>query len=128
MDRGVAIFIARVFSTKRRQDLEIRLGARLILAKFGLVSGPIFSVLNFIMTSILGFLKEEASFRIDLALDSWREGTKLKDFETEAKAEYDKVTAKIYSEEEKNVIRKQYLELIAKFGAVGLGPNPKRMQ
>lgn len=126
MDRGVALFIARVFSTKRRGDLEIRLGVRLILAKYGLVSGPIYSILNFIMTSAIGFLKEEASFRIDLALDSWKEGTKLKDFETEAREMYDKVYAKLYSEEEKNAIRKQYLELIARFGAVGL--NPKRVQ
>jgi len=120
--RGLANFIARVLSNENRNLFTVRLGVALVLGKFGLV-GFTGRVVGFCLRSVLGVLIEDATFLIDIGVDAYREGKKLDEFKRAASIAYQKATAKIYDEETKNEIRKQYLDIISKFGSVGLGPK-----
>lgn len=102
----------------------IRLGSALILGKFGIV-GPVADFVGVFLRGILGLIMETGVFQLDLLLDSYREGAKIPEFEKAATEAYAKATAKIYDEEQKNAIRKQYLEILSKIVPVGNGPrNP----
>lgn len=118
---GLAGFIARVLSNENRNLFTVRLGVALILAKFGIVGFPA-RVVGFLFRGFLGVLIEDGTFIVDVALDAYREGRKLEEFKEMASKAYDKATAKIYDEEQKNAIRKEYLDIISRIGIVG---NPK---
>lgn len=116
--QGLLIFIVKVLTTKNRDLLVVRLGATLTLNKWNL-TGPLAAFPNFILRSFMGAAIEAGVFQVDLMLDSYREGEKLAEFKIEARAAYAKAMARLYTEEEKNEIRKQYRELIKKFAPVG---------
>lgn len=122
MNRGVAFFFARLFSNKNSGLFTVRLGVSLLLAKFGVV-GILGDVVGYFVRSLLGLLIEDGTFLIDIGLDAYKEGQKLDEFKKEAEIAYKKATAKLYSEAEKNEIRKQYLDIISRIGVVGNGPR-----
>lgn len=120
--RGFALFITRLL-TNHHKDLFIsRLGVALLLGKFNL-TGPVADFVGYCLRAVVGFLIEVGIFQIELTLDAYREGQKLKEFEAAAKKAYEKATAKIHDEETKNEIRMEYLRLIRLIGNVG---NPKQ--
>lgn len=119
MDRGLANFFARLASTKNRNMFSVRLGSQLILAHFGIV-GIAGAVVGWFLRGLLGLFIEDGVFLIDISLDAYREGQKMKEFEIEAKAAYEKATAKVYDESEKEKIRQEYLAIISRIGNVGL--------
>lgn len=121
MSQGLAHFIARILSNKNRDLFTVRLGVALLLGKFQ-ITGPLAGLVGFFLRGFVGLLIEDGTFLIDIALDAYREGQKLEEFKKEAKAAYDKATAKIYDEAEKQKIREEYLRIISKIGVVG---NPK---
>lgn len=121
--RGFWGFLARVMGNEYRETFIVRLGTSLLLGKFGIV-GPVADFLGVFLRGVIGLMVETGIFQVDLLLDSYREGKKLKEFEVEATKAYAKATAKIYDEEKKNEIRKEYLKIIGKMGAVGNGPRP----
>jgi hypothetical protein len=112
----------RILTNKNKNLFTVRLGVTLLLGKFGIV-GPIAAILSPIVRGFLGLLIEDGTFLIDVSLDAYREGKKLKEFEKAADLAYKKATAKIYDEAEKQKIRKQYLDIISKIGVVGSGPK-----
>jgi len=114
---GLLGFIARVLSNENRNLFTVRLGVTLLLAKYGIVGVPGRAV-SFFLRSLIGVLIEDATFIIDIGLDAYREGKKLKEFELAAAEAYEKATAKIYDEVKKHEIRNQYLEIISRFGSV----------
>lgn len=116
--RGFAVLLAAVITTKNRNLFAVRLGSQLILAKYG-VTGAAADFFGFGLRCGIGFLIEVGVYKIDLLLDSYREGMKLEAFMKEAKAAYEKATAKLYTEEEKQKIRQEYLEIISRIGTVG---------
>lgn len=115
---GFAGFLARLLSNSYRDTFIVALGSNLLLAKFGII-GPAAKFLGFFVRSFLGLIIEDGTFLIDLSLDAYREGKKIPEFEKAAKAAYDHATAKIYSEAEKNEIRKQYLKILSGIVPVG---------
>ncbi len=119
---GFTGFLARFFGNDDRDLFIVRLGTSLILARFGLV-GFLGQFVGFFVRSLLGLLIEDGTFLIDVGLDAYREGQKLKEFETAAREAYAKATAKIYDEATKNEIRKQYQDIISRIGVVGNGPK-----
>lgn len=121
MSRGVSLFFTRLFTNKHKDLFITRLGVNLILAKFK-INGPLAKILDLFLRYAVGFLIEEGVFIIDLAVDSYKEGMKLEEFEEEAKKAYEKATKRAYSEDEKNEIRKEYLKIISSIGNIG---NPK---
>lgn len=118
---GFAAFIGRLFSNEYRETFAVQLGSKLILTKFGIV-GPAASFLGYFLRAGIGLLIETGIYQIDLAIVSLREGMKLKEFERDAAEAYKKATAKVLTEKEKNAIRREYLEIIARFGNVGDRP------
>lgn len=100
----------------------VRLGTSLLFAQFG-IAGPVANLLGIFVRGFLGLLMETGIFQLDLLLDAYREGKKIPEFEKAATEAYAKATAKIYDEEQKNEIRKQYLEILSKIVPVGNGPR-----
>lgn len=121
--KSVLDFFNRVITNKNKDLFLVRLGVTLLLGKFGIVGGAA-SFVGFFLRGLLGVLIEDGTFLIDISLDAYREGQKLEEFKKEAKAAYEKATAKIYDEAEKEKIRQQYLAIISKIGVVGDKPKP----
>lgn len=121
MKRGIALFLARLFSNKYQGLFLTRLGVSLFLAKYGIV-GRLGDFLGFFLRSFVGILVESGVYHLDLTLDSYREGKKLEEFKEAASKAYEKATKKVYDENEKEKIRQEYLKIIAAIGNVG---NPK---
>lgn len=94
----------------------------MLLTSLG-IAGPAATLLGFFLRGLVGLLMEDGTFLIDVSLDAYREGAKIPQFEKDAKAAYDKATAKAYSEEEKNEIRRQYLAILNGIVPVGNGPR-----
>lgn len=119
--RGFWGFLARVLGNDNRDLFIVHLGSKLILAKFGIV-GPVANFVSIFLRGIIGLLIEDGTYLIDISLDAYREGKKIPEFEKAASEAYEKATAKIYDEDKKNEIRKQYLDIISRIGTVGNGP------
>jgi hypothetical protein len=100
----------------------VRLGTKLLLGKFNL-AGPLADFVGIFVRGFLGLLLETGIFQLDLLLDAYREGKKIPEFEKAATEAYEKATARVYSEEEKIEIRKQYLEILSKIVPVGKSPK-----
>lgn len=115
-------FLARVMGNSYRDTFIVRLGTKLLLSKFGL-AGPLGDFVGTFVRGFLGLIMETGVFQIDLLLDAYREGKKIPEFEKAASEAYAKATAKIYDEEQKNEIRKQYLEILSKIVPVGDKPR-----
>lgn len=120
MNRGLAEFLAALLSTKNRNMFSVRLGASVLLGAFSIPSSLTW-LFSFPIRCVLGLLLERGIFILDVSLDSLREGTKLKEFERDARAAYEKATAKVYDEDEKQKIRVEYLRIISRIGVVGDG-------
>jgi hypothetical protein len=118
MPRGLALFLARLASNTNKDLFIVRLGVTLLLGRFGIV-GPLANLLGSVLRMAIGLLMEDGIFLIEISVDAYKEGRKLKEFEKAATEAYQKATAKVYDEKEKDEIRKQYLEIIARIGAVG---------
>lgn len=116
-------FLAQVMGNSYRDTFMVRLGSTLLLGKYG-ITGPVADLVGPIVRGFLGLLLESGIFRLDLLLDAYREGKKIPEFEKAASEAYAKATAKIYTEEEKVAIRKQYLDVLSKIVPVGDGPKP----
>lgn len=122
MNRGLALFIARLASNSHKDDFSVRLGVTLLLSKFGIV-GKWADLFSALMRPLLGLLIETGIFAIDLTLDAYKEGKKLSEFKETATKLHDKLQgSKKLTEGEKNAYRKEYLRLIGLIGNVG---NPK---
>lgn len=116
--------LGKIFFSKHRDMFAVNLGSNLLLAQLGIVPGTfVAKVLGFFVKGFLGFIMDSGVFLIDVTLDSLREGRKLKEFTVAATAAYEEATAKIYDENEKQRIRKKYLEIISRIGVVGNGPK-----
>lgn len=96
----------------------LRLGVSLLLARFG-VTGWLADFIGFFLRAFLGKAIEEGIFIIDITLDAIKLGMTQKDFEKEARAAYEKASAKVYTEIEKAQIRQEYLTILDRFADVG---------
>lgn len=120
---GLSGFIARVLSNEARNSLTVRFATALLLSRFGIV-GKWAGAVGFLIRGVLGVFMEEGILGLDVLLDAWREGAKLKEFQVLALEQYNKAKAKVYDEDKKNEIRKEYLKIIALIGNVGTAPKP----
>jgi hypothetical protein len=118
MNKGLAFFLAKILSNKTGDLFFVRLGTTLVLNKFG-ITGPLAKPIGFFVRGLLGLLVDEGTFLIGVSMDAYREGQKLEEFKIAAKEAYDKASAKLYTEEEKEKIRQEYLGIISRIGVVG---------
>ncbi len=118
--------IGKIIFSEHRDLFTVRLGSNLLLLRLGIPPESFAGVcLGRLIRGFLGFFMDSGVFLIDLGLDAYREGQKLKEFHDEAKKIYDKTTSGLKTEEEKIEIRKKYMEIIERMGVVGTAPrNP----
>lgn len=112
------ILVNRVFNNKYKDSFIVLLGVNLLFLKFK-ISGPLKQLLDPILRGIIGLLIEEGTFQIDLTLDSIREGRKIPEFEKAAMEAYRKASAKVYTEIEKEKIRREYFKILENIVIVG---------
>ena len=110
-------FLARILENKYSNSLIARLGANLFLGKLGVIGLGAKAALPFV-SGFIGLIMESGVFVIDLTFDSYKEGAKLKEFQKAAKEAYDHAKSKVYTPEEKEQIRQQYLKIIGNFAAL----------
>lgn len=80
--------------------------------------GFIQPIVAYIAKAFLGFLVERGIYVIDLGTDAIKVGLQKPEFKEKIEKLYKKATARVYSEAEKNEIRKAYLDTLRKFGHV----------
>lgn len=68
--------------------------------------------LNPAFSLVLGLFLDYGILKADLTINAMIEGEKIPEFKKLARQAYEKATAKVYSVEEKNEIRKEYLALL----------------
>lgn len=107
----------RILNSKYKDLFTVRLGVSLTLSKLGVVGVAAKMAAPFLAGTI-GLLMEVGVFKIDLWIDSIKEGMLLEEFKAEATKLYEQVTKKVHSEAEKQKIREEYLRLIGKFSAI----------
>ncbi len=116
------LLLHKIFANQYRDLFMVRLGVTVLLGKLNIVGGFARFLVS-ILSGVVGMLMEYGVFKIDISLDALKEGKKLKDFEKIAEREYKRATARVYNEQEKEAIRKRYLEIITELGPVGSGPK-----
>lgn len=88
-----------------------------LLGVTGFWAGP----LGWVAAWILGDLADRGLVKLDLRIDQLKEALKDEKWKKEAGEYYAKAGARLYTEEEKNAIRKEYLDLLADYAGFGDG-------
>lgn len=97
----------------------VQLGVSLWLASWG-ITGWFANFISPIASWFLSDIVERGILLIDLTMYSIKLGMQEEKFKELAKAAHDRATARVYTEEEKVEIRKQYLDAIRDFGRFGV--------
>lgn len=93
------------------------------MAAFGL-SGIPATIFAFVASRILGEMLDRGIIVLDIQIDKIKEALKDPQWREAAQKAYEKASARVYTEEEKNAIRKEYLDALAKYATYGNGlPN-----
>lgn len=87
------------------------------IAKLGLVGLPA-SILTFVAALVLGSMLDQAIIKIDVFLDTVREAMKDPKWRDQATALFKTATARVYTEKEKDEIRKQYLDALGDYASL----------
>lgn len=90
------------------------------LSKF-VFSGPIGFILSFFAEKYITFLVKNGVMAIDFGVYAAEVGMEHKEYKAFAEKAYKKAKAKVYTEDEKQKIREDYLAALRKFGTIGDG-------
>lgn len=101
-----------------KDSFIVNFALHLWLAHFG-IAGPLADLISFFGTRFLGSLLDRGILVIDLTLDSIKLALKEDQYRKLAEAAYKKAIAKVYTEGEKDEVRKQYLDALRDFARVG---------
>jgi len=85
------------------------------------VSGPVGALIAIVAKYFLGSMLDRGLIVIDIQIDKLKEALKDPQWREAASKAYAQAQARVYTEEEKNVIRKQYLDAIRKYATYGNG-------
>lgn len=88
------------------------------------VGGPIGAVLAFFITRVLGSMLDKGLILVDIGIDQLKQALQDKEWRAEALDHYEKAGARLYTEDEKNAIRNEYLEALKKYATYGNGGAP----
>lgn len=106
-----------------RDSFLAQLGASLWLASFG-ITGVLSQFLSPLVAWVIGDMIDKGIYVIDLTLNAVKTGMQMEQFKELAEAAYQRASARVYTEEEKVEIRKQYLDVIRDFARFGNGLRP----
>lgn len=101
-----------------KDSFIVNFALHLWLAHFG-IAGPLADFIAFFGTRFLGSLLDRGILVIDLTLDSIKLALKEDQYRKLAEVAYKKAIAKVYTEGEKDEVRKQYLDALRDFARVG---------
>lgn len=101
-----------------KDSFIVNFALHLWLAQIGIAGWPA-DVIAFFGTRFLGSLLDRGILAIDLTLDSIKIALSEKEWKVAAQKAYDKATARVYTEDEKQKIREQYLDALRGFARVG---------
>lgn len=103
-----------------KDSFAVQLAVRLLFAKLGWPA-LLVAIATPVLAFLLGALVDEGILKLDLTIDSIKRGMSIPEFKKAAIDAHKKATARIYSREEKDAIKKQYIDALNKFGAFGNG-------
>lgn len=95
----------------------LQFGLKLWIASLG-VHGFLASILVLIASAILGSLIDRGILAVDIKLDKIREAMKDPKWRAEATKLWGKSLAKVYTEKEKDEIRKDYLRALGEYATI----------
>ena len=95
----------------------LQLALKLWLASLG-VRGAAATALMFVAALIVGSMLDKAIIKIDIEMDKIREAMKDKRWRAEATKLYGKAVSRVYTEKEKNEIRKAYLAALGEYASL----------
>lgn len=104
---------------KARDTFAVRLGARLVIRKFGIGGCP-GDFLAGLLAHLMGAGVDWGIYTIDISLTSIEAGTKLAEFRRDALVIYRQAKSKLHTDEEKRALRKQALDVLDRFTSVGV--------
>lgn len=76
------------------------------------VGGPLGAFLTFVLSRAIGEMLDRGIIQIDLSLDALKMALQDKEWKEDAKKLWDKAISKAHTEEEKQAIRKAYLDAL----------------
>ena len=120
----MAIKVADSFIVKLAVELGLKKLAVLFPPAAFLFTGCLGDVVGHFAGKFIGFLADQGILVIDLGADAIKVAFERREYREAAIAAYKKARARVYTEEEKRAIRKQYLDAIRKYVSVGNGPKP----
>lgn len=95
----------------------LRLAVELWLAAIGVTGFPA-KILSAVATFVVGSMMDKVIKSIDIKTDTLKQAMKDPVWRERATALYAKASAKVYSEEEKDAIRKEYLKALGDYASV----------
>lgn len=84
-------------------------------------TGPLGAFLAFFITRILGDMADRGLIKLDIAIDRVKEALKDPQWREAALKAYNKASDKVYTEEEKDEIRKEYMAALSAYATYGNG-------
>jgi hypothetical protein len=103
-----------------KNSFLVRFAINRWLTMLGLAGGPLGAILGFFASWFLGDLFDRGIILLDLTVDSIKEAIKDEKWRDDAKKAYDHAMARVYTDAEKNVIRKQYQDILKQFATFGV--------
>ena len=85
------------------------------------LTGPLGAFVSFFATRLLGSMLDKGMILVDIKMDHLKEAMKDPKWRKEALKYYEMAGQRLYSEDEKNEIRKQYLAALAAYATYGNG-------
>lgn len=119
----MAVRMADTFVVKLAVELGLKKLAVLFPPAAWLFTGCLGNVVGHFAGQFIGFLADQGILVIDLGTDAIKIAFERKEYREAALAAYKKARARVYTEEEKRAIRKEYLTMVRKFARVGDGPR-----
>ena len=85
------------------------------------ISGPLGAFVAFFAKRILGDMIDRGLIVVDIQIDKLKQALKDKQWKEAALKAYNHASARVYSEAEKDAIRKEYLDALSKYATYGDG-------
>lgn len=83
-------------------------------------------IFGLVAANVLGVMLDRGIIVMDIGIDKLKEALKDPQWRAAAEKAYKKASARVYTEEEKNAIRKQYIDALSKYATYGNGlPDDK---
>lgn len=91
-----------------KNSFTVQYAVHLWIASLGIAGFPA-TALGFIAAYVLGSMLDRGIVSLDISIDRLKQALKNPQWRAAAEAAYRKATSKVYTEKEKDEIRKQYL-------------------